>query len=234
MSWFRVDDDFQSHEKVLRIPRAARAAAIGTWTLCGTWSAKHERDGFVPDYIVDELGGTIDGAEALVAVRLWRKNRNGYQFLNWSDYQPTRAQNDERRRAESARKADYRARKARESGGRSGDVPAGQQRDDVAPVPSRPGPENSQDNSGRPDLSSGPAFDDGVLSPIVQNVVDAVLEACSRSIHPLVAHDVIAWIDDRRGPKARAVQNPTRYYPRAIIDSWAELQKHIDQNGLAI
>lgn len=135
MTWFKVDDGFYSHEKVLTIPRGLRAEAIGTWTLCGTWSADKDRDGYVPTHMIEELGATLAGAAALVDAKLWRRNRTGFVFVNWSEFQPTREEKAEKRRAESQRKAEYRARKAQESGGVSGNVPVGQNRDDVSPVP---------------------------------------------------------------------------------------------------
>ena len=72
MSWFKVDDGFYSHPKVLAIPRPMRPVAIGTWLLTGTWSATQLTDGRVPAHMLDELGASPEGAEMLVAVRLWR------------------------------------------------------------------------------------------------------------------------------------------------------------------
>lgn len=135
MTWFKVDDGFYSHEKVLTIPRAVRAEAIGTWTLCGTWSADKDRDGYVPTHMIEELGATLAGASALVDAKLWRRQRTGFVFVNWKEFQPTREEKAAKRLAESQRKAEYRARKAQENAAVSGNVPAGQNRDDVSPVP---------------------------------------------------------------------------------------------------
>jgi hypothetical protein len=142
MSWFKVDDGFYSHEKVLTIPRAIRAEAVGTWTLCGTWSADKDRDGYVPTHMIEELGASLAGAAALVDAKLWRRQRTGFVFVNWAEFQPTREEKSEKRRAESQRKAEYRARKARESAAVSGNVPTGQNQDDAPPVPdpTRPDP----------------------------------------------------------------------------------------------
>lgn len=143
MAWFKVDDGFYSHEKVLTIPREVRAEAIGTWTLCGTWSADKERDGFVPSHMIEELGATITGADALATAGLWKRTRNGFTFVNWAEFQPTRAGQDAKRKAESQRKAEWRARKAAERAAVSGNVPTGQNRDDVSPDPTRPDPNTS-------------------------------------------------------------------------------------------
>lgn len=109
MAWFKVDDGFYSHPKVLSIPREARALALGTWIVAGTWSADKLTDGKIPAHMVVELGGSVEGAESLVKVRLWSKTRTGYLFVNWRQFQPTRAEVDARRQGERDRKAAYRA-----------------------------------------------------------------------------------------------------------------------------
>ena len=55
--WFKVDDNLMSSDKVLSIPRrdGRRMAALGLWTAAGSWSAKKERDGYVPEFMVEEL-----------------------------------------------------------------------------------------------------------------------------------------------------------------------------------
>lgn len=97
MPWFKVDDGFYDHPKVAAIPAKHRAAAVGGWLLCGTWSAKHLQDGFVPESRALELM-SAEVVALLVSVRLWRKVKGGYRFHDWSEYQPTRAAVEERRR----------------------------------------------------------------------------------------------------------------------------------------
>lgn len=256
MTWFRVDDGFYSHAKVLAIPRAVRAEAIGTWTLCGSWSAHHERDGFVPDYMVDQLGGTIAGAEALVTVGLWRRRRNGFVFVNWKEHQPTREQLEEKRAANRARQAAFRARRAgavtldfdveAQNENRNGFDPF---LDDYPPEPndgagasrvtdalvrrSRPVPREDE-------VSQVPASSQGDkrerrddISPVVASVVEAVGAVCRRNISALVVWDIVDFLDGRRGPRAKPLQNPARYYARAIEGSPAEVQQFIDTKGLA-
>ncbi len=109
MVWFKTDDAFYSHPKVVSIPRTIRAEAIGTWTLAGTWCAQHLTDGAIPFHMIDELGGSIEGALALVAARLWTKTRTEFRFKSWSEYQPTRAEVEESRESERIRKAKQRA-----------------------------------------------------------------------------------------------------------------------------
>jgi hypothetical protein len=90
MVWFRMDDSFPSHPKVLGIPRRDRLAAIGLWTLAGGWCAKQLTDGYLAEHMVDEIGGTQKAAATLVEVGLWDIVEGGYQFHDWNDYNPTR------------------------------------------------------------------------------------------------------------------------------------------------
>ena len=111
MPWFKVDDGFANSKPVLRIPRRYRAPAIGLWVLAGTWSAKELTDGFVPDYALEDFASTPAMAEQLVRAGLWEKAENGYQFVGWSNYQPTKVQVLTRRAEEADRKS--RAREAK-------------------------------------------------------------------------------------------------------------------------
>lgn len=87
MTWFKVDDSFHSHPKVL----AAEPAALGLWVVAGAWSSANLTEGFVPDRALQRLlpdGATL--AKELVAAGLWTRSRGGYQFHDWTDYQPTK------------------------------------------------------------------------------------------------------------------------------------------------
>lgn len=115
MAWFKVDDGFASCRQILAIPRRYRCAAAGLWTLAGTWSAKELTDGFIPDYVVIELGGTHAMAAWLVKVGLWEKTSSGYQVRNWNTFQFTKEQVLKRRTEESERKKRAREAKAKRS-----------------------------------------------------------------------------------------------------------------------
>ena len=87
MTWFKVDDSFHSHPKVL----AATPAALGLWVVAGSWSGANLSDGFVPDHVLPRLLPDPDAlAKELVTCRLWRRAKGGYQFHDWIDYQPSK------------------------------------------------------------------------------------------------------------------------------------------------
>jgi hypothetical protein len=92
MAWFRVDDRFRSHRKVLAIPRKQRRDATSLWYAAGNWCADQVSDGHVPTYMVDELEFALDDAAALVAAGLWDVVDDGWVFHDWADYNPLRVE----------------------------------------------------------------------------------------------------------------------------------------------
>lgn len=122
MPWFKVDDGFHGHPKVVEVG----LEAVGLWTLAGSWCAKYLTDGFVPDKTVTRLGGTHDQAKELVVADLWSGETGGYQFKDWEDYQPLKADVEAERAA-----AQERMRKVRAS--RKG-VRANETRTDAEPM----------------------------------------------------------------------------------------------------
>ncbi|MGI5418677.1 hypothetical protein [Actinomadura luteofluorescens] len=80
MTWFKVDDRFHSHPKGM----AASLAALGLWTVAGSWSSDHLTDGFIPDHVIASLSrGETELAKELCAAGLWKRSRGGYQFHEW-------------------------------------------------------------------------------------------------------------------------------------------------------
>lgn len=152
MPWFKVDDGFANSKPVLRIPRRYRGPAIGLWILAGTWSAKELTDGYIPEYALEDFASTPAMAEQLVAAGLWEKAENGFQFLGWSDYQPTKVEVLTRRAQEAERK--QRAREAKRNRAELAIVdnvrsmshwdtpgsPAGIRPESALPDPTRPDP----------------------------------------------------------------------------------------------
>jgi hypothetical protein len=122
VSWFAVDDYLPAHRKVmaLRSQHPDRAlAALGLWTLCGSWAASDPRakdTGYVPRYVVDTFAGVDAGqlAGALVDAELWQLDADGYAFHDWADWNGPDAKArriDQRRASDRARQ--QRSRDAR-------------------------------------------------------------------------------------------------------------------------
>ena len=108
MAWYKVDDRLPTSRKLMRIPRAQRKAAIGVWTLAGAWSMHEMTDGFVPAYAIEEWGGDDTDAQALVRAGMWEEDERdgdpGWQFVNWDEYQPTKADVEAKRERDRERK----------------------------------------------------------------------------------------------------------------------------------
>ncbi len=112
MTWFRIDDGFGSHPKVLSIPRGAtRLRAVGLWTALGTWCARQLTDGHFAAHMVEEHGGTKSDARNLVAAGLWEPTDDGYRFHDWLHYNPSREKVETDRAEARERMAARRAKK---------------------------------------------------------------------------------------------------------------------------
>lgn len=156
MTWFKVDDSFHSHPKVL----ATEPSALGLWVVAGTWSSANLTDGFVPDYVLPRLlPDSVKLAEALVTCGLWRRAKGGYRFHDWSDYNPRSV--DVKRERDAARERMRNLRAKRKGAGqppkRSGEQQANVR--DVFVTPSRPDPTRSSSDEelqDAPPASPGP------------------------------------------------------------------------------
>lgn len=107
MPWFKVDDGFHGHPKVIDLS----LEAVGLWTLTGSWCAKYLTDGFVPDKTVARVGGTDDAARELFDAGLWEGCAGGWQFKDWDEYQPLKADVEAEREAARERMKKVRASK---------------------------------------------------------------------------------------------------------------------------
>ena len=88
MTYFKVDDHFHSHPKILTLG----LDAIGLWTLAGSWSGEQLTDGFIPSSLIARLGGTEAMAQALVDAGLWEVINGGFMFHDWDAHNQTKAQ----------------------------------------------------------------------------------------------------------------------------------------------
>lgn len=111
MAWFKIDDGFHASRKLLKIPKRHRFAAVGLWTVAGSWCADQLTDGNVPDYMITEWGAPPAAPAALVDAGLWERTDDGYLFYNWHEYQPSKQDVDAERAASRQRMKDLRAKR---------------------------------------------------------------------------------------------------------------------------
>lgn len=110
MTWFRVDDGFASHPKVIALQeRKGWESSLALWMLGGVHCAQQLTDGAITAAAVKRLGCDPKAAENLVATGLWERTESGWQYHDWADHQPTREAVLSRRAASAERQ-----RKARD------------------------------------------------------------------------------------------------------------------------
>ena len=107
MPWFRIDDGFWCHPKVLRCTHRA----IALWVRAGSWCAQQLTDGYVPASALPMLNATRTDAGQLVKAGLWAVDGDGWRFHQWDERQPTREAVEADRAAVADRVRRYRKRK---------------------------------------------------------------------------------------------------------------------------
>ena len=137
MTWFKVDDSFYDHPKSFDAPDCA----VALWVRAGTWSARNLTEGFVPSAMLARLcGDPATAARELVRRGLWERTRRGYQFHDWTEYQPTRAKVEEERKKNAERQKLW--RETHKSNGHRNGVTNGAT--NGAPDPTRPLPSTKE------------------------------------------------------------------------------------------
>lgn len=115
MTWFKIDDGFHCHPKVLE----AGNEAIGFWVRCGSYCAQQLTEGFVPRAVALMYGDTVL-IDVLVKVGMLIPVANGWQMHDFLVYNPTKEKVEADREAAAKRQRDARerAKKAREEAAR--------------------------------------------------------------------------------------------------------------------
>jgi hypothetical protein len=110
MAWFKIDDKFHTHPKVV----TAGNAAVGLWCRLGAWSSDHLTDGHIPGAVA-RVFGTETELAALVDTGLLAATDTGYQFADWLNYNPSAAEVEasRQRRSNAASTAGQRSANAR-------------------------------------------------------------------------------------------------------------------------
>jgi len=113
MTWFKVDDSFYDHPKIFDAPDCA----VALWTRSGSWSARNLTNGFVPTGITRRFCDDPDTAvKELLARRLWSRVKGGFQFHDWTEYQPTKEAVERDRKAAAERQRKAREKKKKQVG----------------------------------------------------------------------------------------------------------------------
>jgi hypothetical protein len=167
MPWFRLEDSFHSHPKVI----AAGNEAIGLYARCGTYAAEHLTNGFIREDIAVLYGASDTGsrrnpgtgkpetlAETLVRTKLWRRTRGGWRMPDYLEYNPSKEAVDNERKARAERQRRWRERRGRRVSNASGDAP-------VTPAPPRPAPKEAGRGKPAPNAREPRGSANGRASP---------------------------------------------------------------------
>jgi len=103
---FRVDDSFGQHPKTVGLS----LEAIGLWTLAGAWSMHYLTDGRVPGEVMRGLCRRPRVIHELTQRNLVIPIDGDWQFVDWLQYQRSRAQIEAEREKARKRLADWRAK----------------------------------------------------------------------------------------------------------------------------
>lgn len=93
--WMKLDDKLHDHPKV----RDPELAAVGLWTLSGSWVGANLTDGFIPEFVARRWASPQrlkKLAGWLVTRGLWEPGERGHEigwwYHDWTDYNPTEGQ----------------------------------------------------------------------------------------------------------------------------------------------
>jgi len=236
--WFKIDDQFWSHPKVVD----CSPEALALWVRAGSYAAQHLTDGRITAGVLPMLGASPAVADELVEVGLWRRlDSRVWEFHDWFDYQPAAEAVAERRakRAAAGRKG-AQARWGDASAG-TGDAGAmasaianGWQDDAPSPSPSpdysKTSQSQSRSNRARaatdaievPQMTQRIAAQKGIES--LPTVVEAIHRHTSAQVDAAGALQVALWLLDKA---KRWPDNPQRYVVTCIERTPAEIEKHI-------
>lgn len=102
MPWIRFEDNFPEHPKVLGISDGAFRLHVRAIAYC----SRHLTDGVVSPAAVRSLSGGRAArlTSELVSARMWTVTDHGWLIHDYLEYQPSRAETEERRKADRDRK----------------------------------------------------------------------------------------------------------------------------------
>ena len=159
MTWFKIDDGFHSHPKILTVGNAA----AGLFVRLGSYCSQHSTDGVVPAMLAKAYG-TRGELQRLVACGLVVGHPDGWVIPDFLEYNPSAAETAAKRqvRADAGRRgglASGRARQANEEPNGEANASARGEAE-LNPVPSRPDPNTLTSSSVLTAVPDPPVDDD--------------------------------------------------------------------------
>lgn len=229
--------DFDEHPKV----EALSDAAFRAFVSMNGYSRRHDLDGSIPAQLARKKWKPRVLAE-LVASHPERPlvllDGDNYLIRDYTEHQFTTADLEDLKAKRSAAGAKGGMARAAALAKQTAGKDVANAKANTKQVAKQTGSRDQgsgkyQDLTSHPDLSSAPVEDDlSHLDPVIAAVVRATAEGGLR-ISPLCAPTLIAFLESRRGVRPHPIKAPLRYYPKAIAESWPEVEKFIHEEGLA-
>lgn len=222
ITWFKVDDDFWSHPKVVALPPAAG----WLWTRAGSYCGRHLTDGFVSHAAMGMLAGKDQDSSALVDAGLWFEVDGGHQFHDWHTYQPTRESVMAERAAAAERQRKSRTtsqQKSRRDSRVTSDVTSAAPYPSPNPVPN-PYPNTNTDHVSPEGDASGNARQTDLNVGAVQSTISlyADIDATEDEAARYAGHILVN--------STGVVKHQTKYVCRSIENSPAECSDWFTQH----
>lgn len=105
---FRVSDGLPWHPKTVGMT----LPAVGLWTLAGAWCSHYLTDGWIPSEVILGFAGRHRAClQELVDRNLITPMAGGYQFVDWLQYQRSKADVEHERRQWRERQAKARRKR---------------------------------------------------------------------------------------------------------------------------
>jgi hypothetical protein len=201
MGWARFDDAYSDHPKIALAGIHAELLDIRAIL----YACRFETDGKIPRAVLPIVGrgipSTTKQAKKLVEVGRWIAIDDGWEIVDFLEYNPSRASRDADRAAARDRMARSRGQRGSPRSSHEQDQNNGRSSPEVRLTPSRPVPDNH---------SSGT-----VSTTPVENVTDEEVQQIERS--------VLERIADSRLDAASGVTNRTRYRAKILAQLPDEL-----------
>jgi hypothetical protein len=97
LPWVRLDTQFPHNPKVLALAEDKRWRALALYPFALAYSGAHGTDGFIQRNALPILHSTTREAEQLVEVGLWHPDGGGFQIPDYTEFQPSNDEAEERR-----------------------------------------------------------------------------------------------------------------------------------------
>jgi hypothetical protein len=104
MTWVKIDDTFPDHPRVVGLTDAAFRTHVAG--LC--YSARYLTDGSIPTSALRSIG-TRKAATELEEAGIWARSDHGWLIRDYLDYNPSRADVEDKREAARVRMARVRS-----------------------------------------------------------------------------------------------------------------------------